>query len=138
MTTTKQQGPILDVVGAVEAKEILGVELQRISRWRGTGKLPPPYAALVCSPVWVRADIEYLKEYGESNGFTPPPKQLPLLGTSEVAKLLAVNKSQVSRWRSSPPKSGPKFPEPVAKIAAGPLWDRRAVQAFSRARKRAK
>lgn len=93
----------------------------------------------MCSPVWVRADIERLAAAnGDAPDATPPPRALPLLGTSEVAALLGVNKSQVSRWRSKPPKSGPTFPDPVTRIAAGPLWDRREVQKFAQARKRAK
>ncbi len=125
---------ITDVVGATEAHEILGVELQRISRWRKAGKLPPPYCDLRLSPVWVRADIVRLAKTGDFNGATKPPAVPPLMGTAEVAVMLDVDKSQVARWRSRPNKHGPRFPEPVARIKAGPLWLRRDITAFKRAR----
>jgi hypothetical protein len=128
------QRVITDVVGAQEAHQILGVELQRISRWRKSGRLPPPYADLRLSPVWVRRDIERVRDTGEIDGYTPPPDEAPLLGTAEAARMLAVDKSQIARWRARPTKSGPPFPEPVTRIKAGPLWKRADVEAFAAAR----
>jgi hypothetical protein len=111
-----------DVVGATETKEILKVELQRISRWLKSGRLPAPYADLALSPVWLRADIERVKETGSVDGATVPPWPPHLIGTAEVALFLGVGKSQIARWRSRPNKSGPAFPEPTTRVVAGPLW----------------
>lgn len=121
----------LEVVGAREASAILNVELQRISRWRKTGKLPPPYADLALSPVWVRADIERLAEDGTLSSFAHPPDPPQLMGTAEVAAFLGVDKSRVARWRNS---DRVKFPLPDTAIVAGPLWARSSIEAFAKAR----
>jgi hypothetical protein len=120
----------IDVVGAAEAALILDVELQRISRWRKSGKLPPPQQELAASPVWARAVIEALAQ-----GRTIDPPVLPeLTGTSEAAKLLGVDKSQIGRWRTKPSKSGPVFPDPIVRIKAGPIWTRAAIEQFAEQR----
>lgn len=133
-----RQQVILDVVGATEAHEILGVELQRISRWRKIGKLPPAYCDLNLSPVWVRADIERLRDTGSFEGYTEPPELSPLVSTSEAADILKVGKPQIARWRNRPNKRGPKFPEPATKIAAGPLWRRTDIEKWARKREQQK
>jgi len=134
---------ILDVVGADEAREILHVELQRISRWRHEDakrnehkRLPPVYTVVKCSPVWVRRDIEAMARNGNHpNGFTPPPSPSPLLGTYEISQLLKVDKSQIARWRRhGPSRNRPVFPEPATEIKAGRLWLRTDILAFARAR----
>lgn len=147
---------ILDVVGATEARQILSVELQRISRWRKQGRLVTPYVQLGLGPVWVRDDVvrakgfsgpyapvpdqfngsdgawrKALQAWCSEFGFTMPPVEPPLLGTAEAAGLLTVDKSQIARWRNRPTKSGPAFPEPAVKIVAGPLWTRTAIQKFA-------
>lgn len=124
----------LDVVGATEAKDILGVELQRISRWIKKGKLPPPYARPICSPVWFRVDIEWVRDHGSPGDYHKPPEQLALFGTSEVAARLGVDKSQVSRWRRRPNQTGPHFPDPAAEIAAGRLWLPASIERFAEER----
>jgi predicted DNA-binding transcriptional regulator AlpA len=128
----------VDVVGAAEARAILGVELQRISRWRKQGRLPPPYAMLASSPIWLTEDIEKFKANAGDPTFsvtyTTPPKPQTLLGTSEVAKLLGVDKSQVGRWRTKPPRKGLPFPEPVAQIKAGPIWAKEDIDQFEASR----
>jgi hypothetical protein len=129
----------LDVVGTEEASEILGVEPGRISRWLKSGKLPPPYSKPSMSPVWFRVDIEKFRDNGlstEGVTFTTPPRQMPLLGTLDFAALVGVDKSQIGRWRRSPTQRGPRVPEPATHIKAGPLYDRQAVLAFARARRR--
>lgn len=50
-----------DLVGAVEASEILGVERTRIARYVKTGVMPEPVAKLRATSVWLRADVEELK-----------------------------------------------------------------------------
>lgn len=129
-----------DVVGAREAADILGVELQRISRWRKAGKLPPPYADLALSPVWVTVDIMRVRDEADRRGSVPdldlskwpaPPDPPPLLGTAEVAAFMAVDKSRVARWRSNPKVD---FPRPSKTIAAGPLWSRPDIERFAHGR----
>lgn len=47
-----------DLVGAVEASEILNVERTRVSRYIKTGVMPPPLAKLRATSVWLREDVE--------------------------------------------------------------------------------
>ena len=51
-----------DLVGAVEASEILGVERTRIARYVKTGVMPDPVARLRATAVWLRSDVEDLAE----------------------------------------------------------------------------
>lgn len=51
-----------DLVGAVEASEILGVERTRIARYVRTGVMPSPVSKLRATAVWLRADVEELAE----------------------------------------------------------------------------
>lgn len=134
MASVTVEAPILDVVGAAEASEILGVELGRISRWLASGKLPVPYSRPKCSPVWVRADIEAIAAGAPIESATTPPPDAPLLGASDVADLVGVNKSQISRWRKDAPRKGPPLPPPATNIKAGDLWSRLDILEFNRAR----
>ena len=51
-----------DLVGAVEASEILGVERTRIARYVRTGVMPSPVSKLRATAVWLRTDVEELAE----------------------------------------------------------------------------
>ena len=113
------QQPIL--VGASEAADLLGVEVQRIARYRNNGKMPTPVALLAATPVWRLDDVIAMKDGRAAQPSSPEV----LLGTSEVAKILGVNKSQVSRWL----RKG-KFPPPRARLAAGPVWTEKQIQFF--------
>jgi predicted DNA-binding transcriptional regulator AlpA len=55
-----------DLVGAVEASEILKVERTRIARYVKTGVMPKPVAKLRATSVWLRADVEELAERRKS------------------------------------------------------------------------
>ena len=59
--TSDPEGPG-DLVGAAEASEIVGVERNRIPRWRKKGAMPDPVAVLKATPVWLRGDIEELAD----------------------------------------------------------------------------
>lgn len=122
----------MEPVGAAEASALLGVELQRISRWRKQGKLPAPYAPLAASPVWLKKDIEAFTR-GEGN-FTEPPDPVPWMSTAEVAAMLDVDKSQIGRWRKKPSKRGPPFPTVWREIKAGPLWKREQIEQYAASR----
>jgi hypothetical protein len=59
-----------DLLGVAEVAELLGVESQRISRWRQRGvvlpdgrrvRFPEPVQVLRATPIWRRADIERLR-----------------------------------------------------------------------------
>ncbi|RHW24114.1 DNA-binding protein [Nocardioides immobilis] len=50
-----------------------------------------------------------------------------LTGTSEIAKPLGV-----SRQRTSQPAQREDFPEPVARLAAGPIWETTDIERWSR------
>jgi ADP-ribosyl-[dinitrogen reductase] hydrolase len=124
--------PVLDVVGASEASEILGVEVQRISRWRKDGRLPEPYADLAMSPVWIRADIERIRDGLDVITCTEPPEPPVLLGTAEAANLLGVGRPQITRWRQpTPTRRSPAFPDPAVTVKAGPIWTRWDLEKFA-------
>lgn len=137
-------GRSLDVVGAAEAAQILGVEVPRISRWRGTddkpGRMPPTVADLAATPVWRRKDIEQLRDKGTWKGRTPA--KMTLLGLSEAAAVIGVDKSQIGRWRRDgkfpPPtleKRGLSEPwEPGAGLSATPLWTQDVVLRWKQSR----
>jgi len=55
-----------DIVGSVEAAEILGVERTRVARYRKTGVLPTPWRELRATPVWLRKDIERIRDAREA------------------------------------------------------------------------
>ena len=52
----------------------------------------------------------------------------PFLGTAEVAELLGVEKSRLSRWRKLgvvlPDGRRVPFPKPIYELQATPLWRR--------------
>jgi hypothetical protein len=56
---------------------------------------------------------------------------LELLGTCEVAETLGIEKSRVPRWRNQG-----VLPEPVADLAAGPIWIRAQIEAVRGERER--
>lgn len=138
-----------DVVGAVETAEICGIEVERISRWRAGGKLPPPAADLRATPVWERSTVTAVAA-GEANGRV---KKLPLMGLHEAAAYLVGltgleqdkasktkldgSKRQISRWRAAG-----TFPEPCLDrfhekdeptgLHATPLWWKSQIVEFKR------
>jgi hypothetical protein len=48
-----------------------------------------------------------------------------LAGLAEVAELLGVNKRSASRYTQRP-----DFPEPLARLLSGPIWDAAKVEAW--------
>lgn len=124
------------LVGVGEVKEIFGVEIQRISRWKKTGKLPPPYAELRATTIWREADIVALKDGAvQDPPWEPVPDPPAIVGASEAAVILGVDRRQVGRWRDHPPQSGPPFPAPVTKVKATPIWRRTDIEQFAQERK---
>ena len=57
-----------DLVGAVEASEILGVERTRIARYVKTGVMPDPVSKCRATKVWLRRDVEMLAASRALNG----------------------------------------------------------------------
>jgi hypothetical protein len=112
-----------DVVGTAEAAELLGVERPRITRYRRADRMPPLAADLAATPVWHRDDVEKMRD--DPNAVFGAARPLDIVGTSEVAALFDVDKSQVGRWRR-----GGDFPGPDAQLAAGPLWWRKRVRSW--------
>jgi predicted DNA-binding transcriptional regulator AlpA len=55
------------------------------------------------------------------------PVDIRLMGTSEIAKLLGV-----SRQRANQLAQREGFPEPIARLAAGPIWEAGAVEQWAR------
>ena len=65
------EGVYDDILGVAEVAEVLGVEGQRIPRWRQRGvvlpdgrrvKFPDPVRVLRATPIWRREDIERLRD----------------------------------------------------------------------------
>ena len=52
---------------------------------------------------------------------------IQLMGTAEIAKLLGVSRQRVSQLSHSD-----GFPEPVARLAAGPVWQTADVERWAR------
>lgn len=50
-----------------------------------------------------------------------------LMGTTEIAELLGVSRQRVSQLAASD-----TFPEPVARLAAGPIWKRVDIVRWAR------
>lgn len=49
-----------------------------------------------------------------------------LVGTAEAAAILRVERPRIGRWRAL----GNKLPEPIAELAAGPVWLRSDIEAL--------
>ena len=58
--------------------------------------------------------------------------QAPLMGTYEVCAYFQCTRAQLGRWRLQ------DFPEPLADLKAGPVWDSQEVRAWGVDRERAK
>lgn len=115
----------MELVGASEAAAILGVEVQRISRYRANGVMPPVVAELAATPVWTAGDVRAIHQRGSHE----PAPPMDLAGTSEAANILGVDKSQIGRWR----RRG-VFPEPAWRLAATPVWETAAILDFASTR----
>lgn len=59
----------VELVGAAEAAELLGVPRSSVARWTKSGVFPKPLAVLRATPVWRRQDIAKFKETRK------PPRQ---------------------------------------------------------------
>ena len=55
---------------------------------------------------------------------------MDLVGTAEVAKIMETSRQNVSTSLSR----GGKFPQPYARVAAGPLWLRREIEQYKESR----
>jgi hypothetical protein len=69
-----------------------------------------------------------------TNGRKPRKKRTPkldLVGTAEAAELLDVERPRIGRWV----KSG-VMPEPVARLASGPVWLKKDVLGISKEREK--
>jgi hypothetical protein len=86
--------------------------------------------------VRVNSVLEKITEFeaGEkekrANG-TRRRRKLPLVGTAEAAEILGVERPRIGRWK----KSG-VLPEPVAEVAAGPIWYRSQIEGVREERER--
>lgn len=114
---------IINLVGASEAADILGVEVQRISRYSRHDRMPDVVAELAATPVWSAKDIEYFRDHGLPPD--EPASPMKLAGTREAAEMLGVHKSQIGRWL----RQG-VFPEPMVRLRAGPVWKVSEIKRF--------
>ena len=80
-------------------------------------------------PPWPVVEVECLTEE-ELDLRLGRPVFPALVGVSEIAGLLARDGVPVSRQRASAVTSRPDFPQPVARLASGPVWTRNSVQNF--------
>ena len=81
-------------------------------------------AARVGLPDWPVVRLEAITE-AEQDADIAAPLIPPLVGISEIAGILDVTRQRVDALRKRP-----DFPDPVAKLAAGPIWNRHAVERF--------
>jgi predicted DNA-binding transcriptional regulator AlpA len=78
----------------------------------------------------VRQSPSYLSEAETGSPLrkdTPMSRDYDLVGVAEVAALLQVTRRSVARYANRP-----DFPEPVVRLAAGPIWRRSDVLAWDR------
>jgi hypothetical protein len=80
-------------------------------------------------PAWPVVEVECVTEE-ELERRLARPVVPTLVGVSEIARLLARDGVRVSRQRASAVTSRTDFPEPVARLASGPIWTRDSVQNF--------
>jgi predicted DNA-binding transcriptional regulator AlpA len=121
-------GKRYNLVGTREAAEILGVEKPRIGRYIKRGRMATPVAELGATKVWLREDIEAMRDamndrvQGKPEMRVAPSKPLDLVGTREAAEMLGVERTRIGRWI----KTG-RMPEPLARLHATPVWLRRDI-----------
>jgi len=68
-TSDNVQSLGVELLGAAEAAELLGVPRSSVARWLKSGKFPQPLAVLRATPVWRKDDIAKFKETRK------PPRQ---------------------------------------------------------------
>lgn len=78
-------------------------------------------------------NLEYLRCSRYNSYYNKVNKQgvgrnLDLVGTSEVAEMLSVSKQTLTNWRLR----NPEFPQPIAELKAGPVWNREEVIAWAK------
>lgn len=62
---------------------------------------------------------------GEFEFLNPDPQLPTLMGLAEVAAHLKITTSRISRLRRDP-----RFPEPIAILRQGAVWDAKQIRAF--------
>lgn len=133
-----------DLVGAREARELLGFAPVKLNRWVEHRWLPEP-ARVAAGPVWARADIEAIAADLEAQKREGAPRPKPrikpwrtlrlpdLAGAAEARAILGIDKSMLSRWME--PRSGSFGPDltymvvPV-QLSASPIWARADIERF--------
>jgi hypothetical protein len=60
LRVVRDNGQKLDLVGAKEAAEVLGISQNAFLTSRSRGRMPEPIVTLASGPVWHREDIEAL------------------------------------------------------------------------------
>jgi hypothetical protein len=61
-----------------------------------------------------------------ATGLMSPAMALEVVGLAEIAELLDVSKDSVLNYTKRA-----DFPEPLARLAAGPVWERRKVERWA-------
>lgn len=82
-------------------------------------------------PAWPVVRAEVMTE-DELDAELARPQLPTLVGTAEVAGMLGISRQRVNELRSVGRNVEPAFPQPVASLAAGPVWDAAAVTGFLR------
>ena len=81
-------------------------------------------------PAWPVAEANCVTEEELEHQLAQPAFP-SLVGVSEIAGLLGRDGTPVSRQRASAITARRDFPEPVARLAAGPVWTRDSVRNFA-------
>lgn len=80
-------------------------------------------------PEWPVVHVDCMTEEELDRVIERPPVP-ELVGVSEIAQLLAEHGAPVTRQRASALSRRPDFPEPIARLASGPVWTKDAVRNF--------
>lgn len=80
-------------------------------------------------PDWPVVHVDCMTEDELDRSIEQPPVP-ELVGVSEIARLLAEDGAAVTRQRASAITRRGDFPEPVARLASGPVWTRDSVRNF--------
>jgi hypothetical protein len=124
----------LPFVGTSEAAVILGCEKPRVGRYAKNGLMPREVVKLRSTKVWRTDDVIAFRRALDERPNphvrpvfrVAPSRPVDLVGTSEAADLLGVERTRIGRWLKND-----RMPEPLVRLDAGPIWRRSTIERFA-------